>query len=267
MRKGLAKAAAYYKLYLLDIFVYWGAAFLWIIIDCIKTILMPLVWIAAAGASETVGSMHLNEIVAYYVGALVLSQLVTSHLMWDMAYEIREGVFSIHLVRPISYFWSQFIRNAAWRVSKLIMFVPVLLLMVLAYRDYLTGVPIYITGAFLLSIILAHVLSYCAAFVLGLFALRTQEAYSIIHLYYLPEMFLSGRLFPMELLPGWAATMASLTPFRMTVAFPLEIMLGRLDPSAIALGLVTQVGWILAMCAAGVVMWRTGLKMYTGVGM
>jgi ABC-2 type transport system permease protein len=88
-----------------------------------------------------------------------------------------------------------------------------------------------------------------------------------MRLYYLPEMFLSGRLFPLALLPAWAASLSWYTPFRFTIAFPLDILLGYADATAIAVGLLAQVGWIVLMSVAARVLWRSGLRLYTGVGM
>ncbi|MEP0766982.1 MAG: ABC-2 family transporter protein [Fimbriimonadia bacterium] len=261
------KSYAYFRIILTEMFIYRGAAFLWIIADSMTALVLPLVWIAAASGEGYVGGLSVQQIVLYYVAALVLSQFVVSHMMWDIAYEIREGIFSAYLVRPMNYFWSQFVRNIAWRVGKLIMFLPLFVAMLVGYHSLLIGAKVHVSPLLIVVMILGHTLSFVNAFSLGLIALRTQEAYSIIRLYYLPEMFLSGRLFPLAMLPDWAATGAMFTPFRYTVAFPVEMMLGRVSDEAVLVGIGAQLCWIALMSGVGWVLWRTGLKTYTGVGM
>lgn len=263
----MAKLLAYYRLFLADVFVYRGAAFLWIFADGVTSLMLPLVWLAASSSGAPIGNMPMSAIVTYYVGSLTLSQFVTCHMMWDIAYYIREGVFSIYLVRPFSFFWAMFADNLAWRIAKLTLFTPVLVLMLAAYWGYLHSTPLHFRPEFFLAVALGHMVSFAGAFALGIIGLRTQESYAIIRFYYLPEMFLSGRLFPLALLPGWAATLANYTPFSSTISFPLRILLGQVEGSAMAVGLATQVGWLLAMCLIGRMLWRSGLKTYTGVGM
>jgi len=262
----MTKMLAYYRLYLQEVFAYRVGAFIWIIGDGITVMLLPPVWIAASGGGP-IGGMSIDNVVAYYVGALVLAQFITCHMMWDIAYWIREGTFSLYLVRPFSFFWSMVADNLAWRVAKLTLFLPLLVVMLAVYAPFLASASVNLTALFLLSVVLGHLLSFLSAFSLGLIALRTHDAHAVIKLYYVPEYFLSGRLFPMQLMPAWVGAAATFTPFKWTIWFPLQVGLGLVEGRDLAMGFALQTGWIVVMALVAMISWRTGLKHYTGVGM
>jgi ABC-2 type transport system permease protein len=60
---------------------------------------------------------------------------------------------------------------------------------------------------------------------------------------------------------------ANVLPFRYTIALPTEILLGRLSGTQITQGLFAQVAWIVGGYLIGALLWRTGLKRFTGVGL
>ena len=102
---------------------------------------------------------------------------------------------------------------------------------------------------------------------MSMIALFTQEMMSIFELYYVPMLFLSGQLFPVSLLPGWASTIAKWFPFYYTTGAPTEILIGRVAGSEIWRVLGMQAGWILFAFFMAKVLWSRGLRYYTGVGM
>jgi ABC-2 type transport system permease protein len=77
---------------------------------------------------------------------------------------------------------------------------------------------------------------------------------------------LSGYLVPLELFPGWVATLARALPFRYMLAFPVEMLTG-MQSRARALGDL-GIQWlfvcVLAGCALGA--WRLGLRRFAAFG-
>jgi ABC-2 type transport system permease protein len=56
-------------------------------------------------------------------------------------------------------------------------------------------------------------------------------------------------------------------PFYYTVGAPTEMLVGRTPVGEMGAVLLAQLAWILVMSLAFRMMWRFGLKHYTGVGM
>jgi ABC-2 type transport system permease protein len=264
---GLRVFFAFVRIYLRECFAYPAAAFIWIIADTQAAIILPAVWLAAEAAGGSIPGMAGREIVTYYLISMTIAQFVTCHLMWDIAWDIKEGFFSMFLVRPMSVFSANVARNLAWRLTKILLFVPVWLVVYFAYLRGSGMSPLHFSGEFWIALILGHTLSYVAAYCIALTALWTTEFYSVLRLYYFPETFLSGRLVPLAALPAWAGGIGAFLHFRYTNAFMVEMLMGRLSDEEVRHGLLMQGGWILFFLLLGKVLFARGRRRYTGVGM
>lgn len=261
----LRKLVAIFSIYLKECFAYPAASFLWVLGDAQTAMILPAVWLASAAPGELIAGMTRSELISYYIGSMILSQFITCHLMWDIAWDIREGDFSAHLLRPISYFRMNLARNLAWRVAKLVLFVPMGALIYLLYRS--VGIaPFHMGWAFCASVFLAQFLSYVAAFCMALTTLWTTEFMSTLRLYYLPEMFLSGRLLPLSALPAWALVVANYTHFRYMISFPTQVMMGKLTDLEIREGLGMQIAWIMFFLVLARIIFDRGTRQYSGFG-
>lgn len=257
---------ALFTIYVQDGLAYRAQGFIWILADAATSIVLPLVWLAA-GNGETIQGFTPGNFVTYYLGMLFLSSFVICHFMWDISTEIREGIFSSQLVRPISFFQFTLVRNFAWRCIRTFLFAPLLGLLLLAYRPQLAGASVYLGWEFWSSLLLGHLVSVAFVTAMAMLALIVQEAQSIFELYYVPQMFLSGQLFPVSFLPEWAQQASKWTPFYYTVGAPTEILVGRTTPAEAGAVLLAQAGWFVGSCLLFKVMFRIGMRHYTGVGM
>lgn len=258
----LRKLAAIFRIYLRDCFAYPAANLIWVVVDSKTAIVLPAVWMAAAGSGAIAGLAR-NEIVAYYLVAMFISQFVTCHLLWDMAEDIREGRVQAHLLRPISYFWMNSARNLAWRVMRIVIFLPIWPLIMLGYGGF-GGAGLTPSRVFWVAVLLAHTLSFLAAFFMTALTLWTVEFVSLFRVYYAFEMFLSGRILPLGSLPGWVQNLADALPFKYMIAYPTDLLLGRATG---AHGLLIQLGWALILGVLGPWMFRRGLRVYAGAGL
>lgn len=262
----LRKLGAIFRIYLRECFAYPAASFIWVIADVQAALILPAVWLASAGPTGLAGGMDRAHLITYYLVTMTLSQFVICHLMWDLAIDIKEGYFSAQLLRPLDYFRTSLARNLSWRVAKLAMFVPILPIVVLAYGG-LTGISLHFTWAFWVSAVLAHLLSFLAAYALTMVSLWTTEFMSIFRLYYVPEMFLSGRVIPLSAMPPWVQTVGSLTHFPYMVSFPTNVLLGEVSPRDIWFGLGIQCAWCLLFALLGPVLFARGMRQYSGPGL
>lgn len=268
MRATLRKWKAVFGIFVQESIAYRASALIWIMTDLVMAVTMPLVWATAGAAAKgPIGGFTTSDFVLYYLCMLFMGCFITSHIMWELATEIKEGIFSTNLVRPVSFFAYTFLRNLSWRVIRVSIFAPIFVLLLWLYRGYLTDVQVYLGWEFWLSVILGHLVSFCFVYMLAMLALYVQEVYSIFELYYVPMLFLSGQLFPVSVLPDWAQVLAKFFPFYFTTGAPTEILIGRLTGGRIGETLMIQCGWIVFSIIGAKMLWRNGLKHYTGVGM
>lgn len=265
--RGLRKTYSLVSIYIQETLAYRAGAFIWTLADGQMALILPAVWIAAMGSgADVIGGRSASEMVTYYLWATLLSQFVVCHLMWDIAFEIREGIFSVYLLRPMSVVWAQLSRNVGWRVVKVLLFTPILVAFLLIYRDYLTDLSVHAGLLFWCSLVLAHFLSFFIAWTIALVSLWTTEFVSVFRLYYFPETFLSGRLVPIETMPAWAQSVAAFSPFKYTVAFPVSVLMGEVGAEVAVRGLATQCAWIAVFVLSSAALFRAGVRQYTGFG-
>jgi ABC-2 type transport system permease protein len=262
----LRKWRAVFGIYIQDSLAYRAQSLIWLIGDGVLAVVMPLVWIAAADGNSIQG-YDTGSFVVYYLSSVLVGSFVTCHFMWDISNEIREGIFSTHLIRPIGYFQFTFVRNLAYRTIRPLIFLPIFVLLVAGFWKYLAGAEIHLGWQFLVAVLLGHSLSCVFATAFAMIALFTQEAHSIFELYYVPLIFFSGQLFPIALLPPWAQTLAHWTPFYYMLGVPLEILVGKIEPAAYPQIMLTQIGWIAVSYGLYRLMFKLGMKHYTSVGM
>jgi ABC-2 type transport system permease protein len=59
---------------------------------------------------------------------------------------------------------------------------------------------------------------------------------------------------------------ADFLPFRWIMAFPVELIMGRLSGAEALSGVIAQFIWIGLGLTAGIVIWQKSLKRYSAVG-
>lgn len=266
MAATLRKAKALFAIYFQESLAYRASGLIWVMTDVTTAVTMPLVW-ATAVKRGTIAGFGTGDFVLYYLCMLLIQCFVQSHLMWDVAVEIKEGQFVNTLLRPVDWTVLMFVRNLAWRIFRPFLFLPFFLLFLFLYRRYLGDAHVVLSPAFFLSVALGHLVSFMLALAVAMVALFTTEAMSIFELYYLPSMLLSGNVFPIAVLPDWAQRIAHALPFYATVGAPTEILVGRTPAAEVPGVLATQIFWIVAGYAAYRWLWKKGLRHYSGVGM
>ncbi|MEA2552547.1 MAG: viologen exporter family transport system permease protein [Fimbriimonadaceae bacterium] len=268
MTATLRKWRALFSIYFQDGVAYRASGLIWIMTDVVVAITMPLVWAKANEAmGGHIGGYSSSDFVLYYLCMLLIGCFVTSHIRWELAMEIKEGQFSVALIRPMSFYQMTFFRNIAWRVIRPTLFFPFFLLLLFAYRSYLGDAHVYLGWELWVSVFLGHLLSFNFVYMMAMLALFTQEAQAIFELYYIPMLFLSGQLFPVAVLPDWARHLAYAFPFYFTTGVPTEILVGRVSGQTSHTLILGQLAWIVGAYFLGQILWRKGLKHYTAVGM
>jgi ABC-2 type transport system permease protein len=60
--------------------------------------------------------------------------------------------------------------------------------------------------------------------------------------------------------------MAAVLPFRYMLGFPVEVLIGLLDPRAALAQLAVQWGYVLVVFSCAMLVWRTGLRRFNAFG-
>lgn len=268
MAVAMRKWGALFSIYFQETFAYRASMIIWILTDIVTSVTMPLVWINSNKLQEgSIQGFSQQGFVLYYLCNLLIIMFVTSHIMWDLATEIKEGQFTAYLMRPFSIFQLMFVRNLTWRLLRAALCTPIFLLFLWAFSGYLGGASVYLGPWFWVSLILGHLVSFFTVYALAMIALIVQEAHSLFELYYVPMLFLSGQLFPISMLPDWARNLAYFFPFYFTAGLPTEILVGKVKVEQAPTMVLIQLAWIAFAAVVGQYIWKVGRRHYTAVGM
>lgn len=268
MIRALRADAAVFKIWFQDSLAYSVNGLIWVLTDVLNAIVMPLIWIAAAKTTGgVIAGYPISQMVLYYMGMTLFSVIITNHMMWEIAGEIRDGLFSVTLTRPYSYYRYTFLRGLAWRTFRPLAFLPFLVVLCILFWGYLSHSHPQVCLALFVSIVLGHLLSYVTVMAMSPLALFTQEAVSIFELYYAPMMIFAGQLFPISALPEWAQNLAHVLPFYYTTGVPSEIFADRLSGSHMWMMVLGQAAWIAVFYPLGLIIWKLGLRRYDGIGL
>ena len=65
---------------------------------------------------------------------------------------------------------------------------------------------------------------------------------------------------------AWMQAVAAWTPFPWTLAFPVEVLLGRRSGGELLLGYAAQLVWVVVALLVLRVLWRRATRRYSAVG-
>ncbi|MBI5958974.1 MAG: ABC-2 family transporter protein [Chloroflexi bacterium] len=223
-----------------------------------------LVWSTAAG-SQAINGFTRGEFVAYYLVLILVNQLTYAQTNWTVGDVIREGKISQMLLYPMSPLYNTLSSEFAGKVVYMTFAVPVTAVLAVLLHPELHTTPGHVL-AFIPALIFAWALRFFWGYWLALLAFWATRADALLAVQDTLVFLLAGQVAPTLLLPGALRGLANVLPFRYMVGFPVEVLTGQLNGSALWVGFAAQVGWLMIAVLLYKWMWRTGLRRYSAIG-
>lgn len=244
---------------------YRAAMAIWMLNRIVEPTVYLVVWRTVAAARGGVGGYDAADFAAYFIVLMVVNQLTFAWIIHEFGWRVRSGELSSLLLKPIHPIHSDVADNLGYKALTLVILAPAAVLLSLLFK------PAFAFDAGTLAL---AALALAAAYGIRIFfdwsfamsAFWTTRTAALNQIYFLVMLFCSGRLAPLELLPGWMERITWYTPFRWVVWFPVELALGRLGPELIAAGFRMQALWLAAGLALLGAVWRLGVRKYAAVG-
>lgn len=221
-----------------------------------------------SSSTGEIAGYNLGEMIFYFLLVLLVENLVTpTEDEWQIAAEIREGQLSSLLLKPFDFLAY---RSCIFVGSRLL-YTALTLLPVLAvfwcFRQYIQWPVHAITWAYFLpSLIMAGAIQFLIAYSLAMLAFWILEISTVVFILYSFEYFLSGRLFPLDAVPGTAGMLLRFLPFPYELYFPVAVLMEKIQGPQLWQGLGIQIFWVLICLLTGKALWRAGLHRYEAVG-
>lgn len=236
----------------------------------IGTVLTPtislLIWRAALanGAALPVDAEYLTT---YFVLLGVVSMLTSSWGSLFVAEDIRLGQISKWLARPGSTHFNGIANNISEKVIKTIVLAPMIAVLWWAFRDSVALPTSPLRWLlFAVSIVGAAVMVFSLDVLVGSLAFWLDDIGGIDYARGLLADILRGGLVPLALLPAWSQGFINVQPFRFTMSFSLEIVIGDLSTRELAIGMGFQLLYPILTVLAARALWRRGLRAYSAAG-
>jgi ABC-2 type transport system permease protein len=224
--------------------------------------------VGADGKSRLVG-YGFSDMVAYYL-LTMMGRAFSSMpgLATGIARQIRDGEVKKYLVQPIDMlgflFWARVAHKLAYYSVAAIPFGIVFFLCRGYFERGWPATP-YL-AAFIASLLMAFVLGFLVEACLGLVGFWMLEISSLLFLYMLFSFFLSGHMFPLDMLPQPIATIVNFLPLKYLAYFPATVFLEKVPIDRLGWELLVQALWTLLFFWLARTMYQRGVRRYSGFG-
>ncbi len=236
----------------------------------ISTVVGPaislMIWRAALnnGAALPVDAEYLTT---YFVLLGVVSMLTSSWLSGFLAEEIRLGQIAKWVVRPGSTHLNLIANNLSEKLIKTVALAPMIAVLWWLVRDAVVLPANPITWLFFIaSVVAAAVMVFALDIIVGSLAFWIDDITGIDRARGLLAVIFRGQLVPLALMPAWAQGFVDVQPFRFTLSFSLELLIGDLSAAEQAAGMALQLLYPALTVVGAIWIWRRGLRAYAAAG-
>jgi ABC-2 type transport system permease protein len=242
---------------------YRGEVFIWIL-----TTTMPLIMYAmwsTIAREAPIGRFDEKTFAAYFLSTLVVRQLASAWIVWELNYTIRNGELSPLLLRPVHpllFFAAQNLGAVPFRAMILLPLAIAAYLLIPGMEFELD--PVHL-ALYFVTTFFAWLLTFLVQSMIGLLALYTQQSLSFQEAWFGLWALLSGYTIPLELMPS-VQRLAIWLPFRSMGSLPTEILLGHLEGPALVQGLSAQAMWIVVILMLVRIVWSRAIRRFEAFG-
>lgn len=223
---------------------------------------------AASTGGTSIQGYTYNNFVAYYLLTMVGRAFSSMPgLASGIARQIRDGEIKKFLIQPIDMLGFLLLSRIAHKLAYYsVALIPFALVFFLC-RAYFPDWPGWGTfGAFLVSLVLGFALGFFLEAALGLAGFWFMEVGSLLFVFMLLSFFLSGHMFPLDMLPEPWRTIVEWLPLRYLAYFPAAVYLGKISGPDLTRALLVELTWVVSLVILCRFLFTRGVYRYSGVG-
>jgi ABC-2 type transport system permease protein len=221
----------------------------------------------ARGKSQLAG-YSFDDFVAYYLLTMVARAFSSMPgLASGIAGQIRSGEIKKFLVQPVDLLGFLLLGRVAHKLTYYLVAALPFALVFFLCRDFFPGWPSATSfAAGLLSLVLCFLLGYFLEACMGLVGFWWLEVSSLLFVYMLFSFFLSGHMFPLDMLGEPFRTFVEMTPLQYLAYFPAAVLLGKVQGWELAAGLLIEAEWVVLFAILARVLYDRGTRRYSAFG-
>ncbi len=253
-----------FRVGLAEMFAYRAEFIVWVLTTNMPLVMMAL-WTAVA-AGGPVSGYGQRDFVAYFLAILIIRIVTNNWLVWQLTMEIRQGTLAARLVRPIHPVIGYAAQHLAAVPMRLLIVTPAWALLIATAGRRLALFSPAKLAIFVTALAGAWLLQFAIMWLIGTLALYLESALSLFDLWLGCHFVLSGYLVPLDLFPAWTDPFVRALPFRYLLAFPAELLIGKLDLAHALTDLRNQWLFVGGLFLLAGVTWRAGMRRLVAYG-
>jgi ABC-2 type transport system permease protein len=234
----------------------------------IQFIVQVFIWRAVFEHREVLGGLTLEQMITYYAVVTIINYLVMDFADWNLHMLIHTGRFVTYVIRPVSHRFFALSQKVGHRALGFLWeFIPVYCLFVFVFRIEL--VPAHAGWALCsaaLGFLMTFYINYCIG-ILGFWLIRGEGVRRMIMIF---SMLFRGVFIPLVFFPLFLQKILFFLPFQFATYVPIRVFLGSYELAGMRFSLPQIVGIqavaVIAMFLFSELLWRLGIKRFTGVG-
>jgi ABC-2 type transport system permease protein len=238
---------------------------IWILSTLVPLIMLAL-WNAVAASGGPVAGFGEAEIARYFTVTLLVRQLGSVWLVWELNYEIRSGKLSPKLLKPMHPLLQHGIDMVVAVPFRAAIVAPILLALVAWRPDLVEAPSLAAVGLFVVSMVLAWCVNFLIQALFAILAFWVDKTDALFGVWFALWSLLSGYLAPLAMFPAELRPALTVLPFRGMLGLPVEILGGFVDPVAALPEVALQLGWVGVLFVAVRWAWARGIRRYGAYG-
>jgi ABC-2 type transport system permease protein len=228
-----------------------------------------LLWDAIYGDSDReIAGYSRNQMISYLL-LVHISRMFSSMpgLANGIARDIRDGNLKKYLLQPIEMIPYLLSYRIAHKIAYIVTSALPYALLFFLCRDYLPPWPDWPTfTGYVAALVLAFLIGFYFEASIGMIGFWFLEVTSFLYVIGTLTFFVSGHMFPLDLLPVPFDTLLKALPFSYTAYFPAAVFVGKVRGEELVWGLVVEALWALVFMVLAQVLYRRGLRYYSAYG-
>lgn len=222
----------------------------------------------SAMTDDDIAGYAYHDFIAYYLLTMVGRAFSSMpNLSAGIAQQVRDGEIKKFLVQPIDLVSFLLLQRIAHKLVYYVMAAIPFAVVFYICRGYFSGWPP--PGQFMAyfaALMIAFLLGFFLELCIGLVAFWWLEVTSMLFVYMLLNFFLSGHMFPLDLLPDGIEAVIRALPLHYMAYFPTAVFLGKIEGAALTEGLWVGAAWIAFFIGLSRVLLLRGYNRYSGFG-
>jgi len=232
-----------------------------------KILALYFFWLAVFESRGSLFNYQKKEVLTYILGALILTSIIVASRSIDIGGEINQGDLTNYLLKPVSYFKFWFTKDLADKFLNVIFsLLEITLFLIFLNPDIYFQKNLIYYFYLLVTVPVGTVLYFYINFLLGMVAFWTPEVWGVRFVFWILLEFLSGGMFPLDILPKGIYNIFQLLPFPYLLFFPLKIYLGGTSFFEMSKGIIISLFWLIMLDFIVKKVWQKGLRIYSAEG-